>query len=81
MPSAPRSKEKVLEFETTFTRYTARTADILGEGGTGRVYRATDESGSAYAIKVLDPVKATSEKRKRFKNELLFGLRNKHRTF
>src|SRR5215813_3958917 len=38
MPSAPRSKEKVLEFETTFTRYTARTADILGEGGAGRVY-------------------------------------------
>src|SRR5262249_51907593 len=77
--SGQRKVQNYSEFETTFTRYTARTADILGEGGAGRVYRATDESGSAYAIKVLDPVKATSEKRKRFKNELLFGLRNKHR--
>jgi hypothetical protein len=66
MPSVPRSKEKMLELETTFTHYTATTSDILGEGGAGRVYRATDESGSIYAIKVLDPAKATSEKRKRF---------------
>ncbi|HSF33606.1 MAG TPA: protein kinase [Candidatus Tectomicrobia bacterium] len=63
-----------IEFETTFARYTATA--ILGEGGSGRVYRATDESGSACAIKLLDSSKATREKLKRFKNELLFGSRS-----
>lgn len=38
----------------------------------------TDESGRVYAVKLLDPAKATRDKRKRFKNELLFGQVNKH---
>ena len=67
---------KPITFETTCSRYSADA--VMGEGGAGRVYRATDDSGSKYAIKVLDPAKATSEKLKRFKNELLFCQRNQH---
>ena len=34
---------------------------------------------SAIAIKILSPEKATSDKRRRFKNEISFLLRNKHK--
>jgi serine/threonine protein kinase len=78
MPPVPRSTGKVLEFETAFARYTTLTSDIVGEGGTARVYRATDEAGNKYAIKLLDSAKATREKLKRFKNEILFGSTNRH---
>ncbi|MEJ2069713.1 MAG: hypothetical protein P8X58_04775, partial [Syntrophobacterales bacterium] len=59
---------KPITFETTFSKYSADT--IIGEGGSGRVLRAYDESGDLYAIKLLDPRKVTSEKRRRFRNEL-----------
>lgn len=64
-------------FETTYSEYNA--SDIVGEGGSGRIYKAIDESGNNYAIKLLDPAKATKEKRQRFKNELQFCLRNEHK--
>ena len=64
-------------FETTFTTFAA--TDILGEGGSGRVYKAIDEAGTVFAVKVLDPSKTNKEKLKQFKNELLFGQRNQHR--
>jgi serine/threonine protein kinase len=63
-------------FITTFAIYTA--AYIIGEGGSGRIFEASDDTGGIYAIKWLDPVKATREKVKRFKNELQFCLRNRH---
>ncbi len=63
-------------FETTFSRYIG--TEIIGEGGAGRVYKATDENGSVFAIKLLDPGKATNEKRKRFQNEVAFCLRYQH---
>ena len=63
--------------ETTFTTFAA--TDILGEAGSGRVYKAIDEVGTIFAVKVLDPSKTNKEKLKRFKNELLFGQRNQHR--
>jgi len=65
-----------LLLETTFGRYT--TGALLGEGGAGRVFEATDDVGNSYAIKLLDPHKATGDKRKRFKNEILFGMKNDH---
>lgn len=68
--------KKELALETAVSRYSAQK--VLGEGGSGRVYGATDEGGNAYAIKVLHPSKATQERRQRFKNELLFGVRNRH---
>ena len=70
------SLRKPIEFETAFATYTG--IEIVGEGGAGRVYKVTDESGRVYAVKLLDPAKATRDKRKRFKNELLFGQLNKH---
>ncbi len=70
------SLKKPLIFETTFSTFTA--TEIVGEGGSGRVYKASDEGGSIFAIKLLDPSRANKEKLKRFKNELLFGQKNKH---
>ncbi len=63
-------------FTTTFATYTA--THIIGEGGSGRIFEAVDDAGGKYAIKCLDPAKATKEKVKRFKNELQFCLRNQH---
>ena len=64
-------KDKV--FETTFSKYVA--TEVIGEGGSGRVYKANDENGETFAIKLLDPKKATREKRKRFQNEVAFCMR------
>src|ERR1700730_16200520 len=63
-------------FETPYAFSTG--SDIIGEGGAGRVYKATDDAGEVYAIKVLTSAKANSEKMKRFKNEVEFCLRNQH---
>ncbi|MCI0427318.1 MAG: serine/threonine protein kinase, partial [Nitrospiraceae bacterium] len=62
---------------TTFGRYTLGNA--VGEGGAGRVFEAIDEAGQTFAAKLLDPAKASGEKRKRFKNEILFGIKNDHK--
>lgn len=67
---------KPIIFETTFARYSADA--VLGEGGAGRIYRVRDDSGAIHALKLLDPSKATKDKLKRFKNELLFSIRNQH---
>ena len=70
------SLSKPVIFETTFTSYTG--TDIIGKGGAGCVYRATDDAENMYAIKLLDAAKANREKVKRFKNEMTFSLRNQH---
>jgi len=62
-----------MAFETTFNSY--RALDILGEGGSGKVYRVEDQDGKVYALKCLEAHKATREKRKRFRNEIFFCLR------
>lgn len=49
---------------------------VLGEGGAGRIWYATDTGWSDVAIKILMPERATAEKRKRFKNEILFCQRS-----
>jgi serine/threonine protein kinase len=67
----------VLSFETTFGIY--KVDEILGEGGAGRVYGGTDTENHPVAIKLLARERATSEKRKRFKNEIAFLTRFKHR--
>ena len=63
--------------ETTFATYTL--GPVLGHGGAGRVLEATDEVGNVWAIKILDPARSTSDRRKRFKNEILFCQRTRHR--
>ncbi|MBM2824373.1 MAG: serine/threonine protein kinase, partial [Dehalococcoidales bacterium] len=67
---------KPFVFTTTFATYIA--THIIGEGGSGRIFEASDDTGGVWAIKQLEPVKATKEKVKRFKNELQLCLRNQH---
>jgi serine/threonine protein kinase len=67
---------KPLSFETTFGVYTVD--ELLGESGAGRVYGGVDAEYRAIALKVLAVDRSTAEKRRRFKNEIAFLLRNKH---
>ena len=73
---AKQKLNKPFVFITTFATYTA--THIIGEGGSGRIFEATDDARGIFAIKWLDPAKASKEKVKRFKNELQFCLRNEH---
>jgi serine/threonine protein kinase len=68
-------KKKV--FETTFAKYFDE--GIIGQGGSGQVHRVIDELGQKFAVKILDPAKASGTKLRRFKNEINFSLRNQHR--
>ncbi len=61
---------------TTFNEYAL--IDVIGEGGAGQVWRATDSSGVDVAVKILDSNRATTDKRKRFKNEISFCMRTQH---
>ncbi len=65
-----------IEFRTAFSQYVA--TEIIGEDGSARVYKATDDAGQSFAIKLLDPAKATKDKVKRFKNEYQFCAKNSH---
>lgn len=60
--------------ETAFNSYTL--GDQLGEGGAGRVYAASDSAGQPVAVKFLH--NATTDKRRRFKNEIHFLEKNSH---
>ncbi len=62
---------------TSYDTYTI--LQQIGQGAKGFVYKATNSSGSEFALKLLDPRTATDEKRKRFRNELSFCERNKHK--
>jgi len=64
-------------FESAFHSYTLDGP--VGEGGAGTVFRAHSEKGDLCAIKRLDPRKTTSEKLKRFENELTFCKNEPHR--
>ena len=64
-----------VEVETAFATY--RLTEQLGEGGAGRVYGGTDPLGTAVAVKIL--TNHTTDKRRRFKNEIAFLERNTHR--
>jgi serine/threonine protein kinase len=61
---------------TAFDSY--KLGKILGQGGSGYVYAATDTAGSEVAVKLLNPERATEDKRRRFKNEYLFCSRCDH---
>lgn len=68
--------KKSISFETIFGTYVVD--ELLGEGGAGRVYGGVSSDQMAIALKVLTEERATTEKRRRFKNELVFQARNKH---
>jgi serine/threonine protein kinase len=66
-----------ISFETTFGTYVVD--ELIGEGGAGRVYGGVGIDGRAIALKVLAKDRTTSDKRRRFKNEVAFLQRNRHR--
>lgn len=72
------AKRKARVFYTAFSSY--NEIGFLGEGGAGRVFAVEDADGTKWALKLLDPTRATTEKLKRFKNELVFCSqdRNEH---
>ena len=70
------SRKEPLIFNTTFSTYTEHK--LIGEGGSGRVYLAKEDNGTSFAIKLLDPSKATKERLKRFENEYCFCSMTDH---
>jgi len=69
--------KKAIAVETTFGTY--RLEVFLGEGGAGRVYGGVADDGSEVAVKILAADRASREKRGRFKNEIAFLARNRHK--
>jgi serine/threonine protein kinase len=67
---------KPITLETAFGTYNA--GEVLGQGGAGIVYGGTSADGSKVAIKVLSQNTTTTDKRRRFQNEIAFLARNKH---
>ena len=77
-PEGSENMEKTAkEARTTFAVYTIQ--DLIGEGGSGLVYKAVDDGGRPVAIKILDSKKASREKLKRFENEYRFCAKNNHK--
>lgn len=68
--------KKPLTFDTPFDTYTS--SSIVGEGGAGRVHVVTNNAGEEFALKCLAPERITSERLKRFKNEIQFCQRQNH---
>jgi serine/threonine protein kinase len=68
--------KKQIRFETAFGMYVVE--ELLGEGGAGRVYGGVGIDGMPIALKILAADRATTDKRRRFKNEIAFLARNKH---
>lgn len=68
--------QKPEKFETSLETY--RVKKVLGEGGSGRVFLAHDVKGQDFAVKCLLPELVSTEKVRRFKNELTFSQKNTH---
>jgi serine/threonine protein kinase len=64
-------------FPTPFAEYAA--TEVIGNGGSGVVYKVQDDNGAILALKAIDPNKATRQRIKRFKNEIFFCLKTDHR--
>ena len=65
-----------IRLETAFGSYVVD--ELIGEGGSGRVYGGVDLDRIPIAVKVLSGDRASSDKRARFKNEIGFLARNRH---
>jgi serine/threonine protein kinase len=69
--------KKKLIFHTASGSY--NHLDIIGEGGSGRVFKVEDENEDIFAIKCIHPENLTQKRRKRFRNELSFCHGNDHK--
>ena len=67
---------KLPSFETPFETY--RATKIIGEGGASYVYEVINSSDDILALKCLAPDRVTSERLKRFQNEIGFCQRHDH---
>lgn len=65
-------------FDTALETYEVIGAP-LGEGGAGRVYPVKNKSNERFALKCLSPERITTERLKRFKNEIAFCSEYEHR--
>jgi serine/threonine protein kinase len=63
-------------FESTFATY--RRVRQIGVGGSGTVVEVTDQDRQTLAVKFLSPENLTTDKVKRFKNELAYCERTRH---
>lgn len=80
VPTSPTPSQKVSQteiFESPFETY--EIVGHLGEGGAGKVYSVRNINGERFALKCLSPERITTEKRKRFKNEIAFSTKYEHR--
>ena len=68
--------KKQIIFQTAFETYTA--SDIIGQGGAGYVYKCQDSNGKLFAVKLLNAQNVTSDRLKRFRNEVLFCQQTDH---
>ena len=64
-------------FDTLSNTYTVKRK--LGEGGVGTVYEVVDADSNSYALKVVSESVVSTEKLKRFTNELRFLARHQHK--
>jgi hypothetical protein len=69
---------KTDEFRTALDVYTLKGGQ-LGEGGSGRVVRVEDPDDAPFALKYLKPEALTTQRTKRFKNEIQFCASTNHR--
>ena len=69
-------KEGIILY-TTFDEY--RIVKQVGQGGNGTVFKATNSDGTIVAVKAIEKSKATKDKLRRFKNEIEFCRKNKHK--
>lgn len=65
------------KFDTAFESY--EVIESLGDGGAGKVFAVRNENSERFALKCLSPERITTEKRKRFKNEIYFCSKYEHR--
>jgi serine/threonine protein kinase len=63
-------------FRSAFAEYVV--ANPVGEGGSGTVYEVADAESRRFALKAIDPGKSTSQKLKRFQNEIRFCRQTVH---
>jgi hypothetical protein len=75
--TGPGPSPAIRQFRTALDSYAL--GECLGEGGSGRVFEATDEDGNIFALKYLKPEVRSKLKARRFKNEMGFCMKSNHR--